>query len=74
MIESMTGFGSASLLTDKFTIEVEIKSINSRFLDIAVRLPRSLNSKEIEIRNIRLISKSRILSVEEKQIQDLIII
>ncbi len=52
MIESMTGFGSASLLTDKFTIEVEIKSINSRFLDIAVRLPRSLNSKEIEIRNL----------------------
>ncbi len=52
MIESMTGFGSASLLTDRFTVEVEIKSINSRFLDIAVRLPRSLNSKEIEIRNL----------------------
>ncbi len=52
MIESMTGFGSASLQSDKFTIEVEIKSINSRFLDIAVRLPRSLNSKEIEIRNL----------------------
>ncbi len=52
MIESMTGFGSASLQSDKFTIEVEIKSINSRFLDIAVRLPRSLNNKEIEIRNL----------------------
>ncbi len=52
MIESMTGFGGASLASDRFTIEVEIKSINSRFLDISVRLPRGLNSKEIEIRNM----------------------
>ena len=52
MIESMTGYGSASLLSDRFTVDVEIKSINSRFLDVSVRLPRNLNSKEIEIRNI----------------------
>jgi len=52
MIESMTGYGSSSLLTNSFTIEVEIKSINSRFLDISLRLPRSLNDKEIEIRNL----------------------
>lgn len=52
MIESMTGYGSSSLLLNRFTIEAEIKSINSRFLDISLRLPRSLNDKEIEIRNI----------------------
>lgn len=52
MIESMTGYGSSSLLANRFTIEVEIKSINSRFLDLSLRLPRSLNDKEIEIRNI----------------------
>lgn len=52
MIESMTGYGSSSLLSNRFTIEVEIKSINSRFLDLSLRLPRSLNDKEIEIRNI----------------------
>ena len=52
MIESMTGFGSSSLVSNRFTIEVEIKSINSRFLDISVRLPRGLNNKEIEIRNL----------------------
>jgi uncharacterized protein (TIGR00255 family) len=52
MIESMTGYGSASLLSSRFTIEVEIKSINSRFLDVSLRLPRSLNDKEIEIRNL----------------------
>ena len=52
MIESMTGYGKSSLLSGKFTIESEIKSINSRFLDISVRLPKSLYSKEIEIRNL----------------------
>ncbi|MBU0473757.1 MAG: YicC family protein [Bacteroidetes bacterium] len=52
MIESMTGYGSSSLLSNRFTIEAEIKSINSRFLDISLRLPRSLNDKEIEIRNL----------------------
>ncbi len=52
MIESMTGFGSSSLASNRFTIEVEIKSINSRFLDISIRLPRGLNDKEIEIRNL----------------------
>ena len=52
MIESMTGFGSSSLISNRFTIEVEVKSINSRFLDLSVRLPRGLNDKEIEIRNL----------------------
>ena len=52
MIESMTGYGGSSQLLNGFTIEAEIKSINSRFLDISLRLPRSLNDKEIEIRNI----------------------
>jgi len=52
MIESMTGYGKASLLSERFTIESEIKSINSRFLDISLRLPKSLYDKEIEFRNI----------------------
>jgi len=52
MIESMTGYGKSSLLSEKFTIESEIKSINSRFLDISLRLPKTLYDKEIELRNI----------------------
>lgn len=52
MIESMTGYGKASLLSEMFTIESEIKSINSRFLDISLRLPKTLYDKEIEFRNI----------------------
>lgn len=52
MIESMTGYGKASLLSERFTIESEIKSINSRFLDISLRLPKTLYDKEIEFRNL----------------------
>jgi len=52
MIESMTGYGKASLLSERFTIESEIKSINSRFLDISLRLPKTLYDKEIELRNL----------------------
>jgi len=52
MIESMTGYGKASLLSERFTIESEIKSINSRFLDISLRMPKSLYDKEIEFRNL----------------------
>jgi uncharacterized protein (TIGR00255 family) len=52
MIESMTGYGSAGVLSGNYTIEAEVKSVNSRFLDISLRLPRSLSDKEIEIRNL----------------------
>ena len=52
MIESMTGYGKSSVLSERFTIESEIKSINSRFLDISLRLPKVLYDKEIEFRNL----------------------
>ena len=52
MIESMTGYGKASLLSERYTIESEIKSINSRFLDISLRMPKTLYDKEIELRNL----------------------
>lgn len=51
MISSMTGYGK-SLLTDKdFSVEVEIKSINSRYLDLSLKVPRFFADKEFEIRN-----------------------
>ena len=52
MIQSMTGYGKASGSSNNYTFEVEIKSVNSRFLDISVRLPKDLSSKEIELRNL----------------------
>ena len=41
MIKSMTGYGSSSGTVDGLEITVELKSVNNRYLDASVRLPRS---------------------------------
>jgi len=41
MIKSMTGYGSAKGTVEGLQITVELKSVNNRYLDVAVRLPRS---------------------------------
>ena len=48
-VRSMTGFGSAELETEAYSYRVELKTLNSRFFDINVRLPRSLSSLEYKI-------------------------
>ncbi|MGM9522077.1 MAG: YicC/YloC family endoribonuclease [Oscillospiraceae bacterium] len=40
MIKSMTGYGSASGTSGKLEITVELRSVNNRFLDCTVKLPR----------------------------------
>jgi uncharacterized protein (TIGR00255 family) len=52
MIRSMTGFGVGTLQKDDLVIEAEIKSLNSKFLELSIRSPKSLNSKEFELRDI----------------------
>lgn len=52
MIKSMTGFGNAEAQNNNITVEVEIKTLNSKFLDLSLKLPKVLNSKEIEVRNL----------------------
>jgi uncharacterized protein (TIGR00255 family) len=52
MIKSMTGFGQATLDDGKLQIGVEVKSLNSKFLDLNLRLPKSFSSKELEVRNL----------------------
>lgn len=48
MIRSMTGFGSS----EQQGFKVEVRSLNHRFLDIAVRLPSLLISREVVVRNL----------------------
>ncbi len=48
----MTGFGSASLEEHSLMARAEVKSLNSKTLDLNVRLPRVLQDKEFEIRNL----------------------
>jgi uncharacterized protein (TIGR00255 family) len=52
MIKSMTGFGLATITDDQSTITVEIKSLNSKFQDFSVRVPKALNDFEVEWRNL----------------------
>lgn len=52
MLRSMTGFGKAVIRTDEGAIQVEVKSLNSKFLDLSVRLPSDFSDKDIEVRNL----------------------
>jgi len=52
MIKSMTGFGQSSNDDGQVQITAEIKSLNSKFLDLNLRLPKIFSDKEIEVRTI----------------------
>ena len=52
MLISMTGYGASHLSNDDVTINIEVKTLNSKFLDLNFRLPRSFSEKEIELRNL----------------------
>lgn len=52
MLLSMTGYGVAQRETEHYTVVVEIKSLNSKGLDLSLRMPRSLAGSELELRNL----------------------
>ena len=52
MIKSMTGFGSHRIDNENATVSVEVRTLNSKFLDTNIRLPELFISKEIEVKNI----------------------
>ena len=52
MIKSMTGFGHAEAVTKERKITVELKSVNHRYLDLSIKMPRKLNVFEGQIRNL----------------------
>lgn len=52
MIKSMTGYGKAQAEYNNTIVSVEIKALNSKFLELNLRLPRAYAEKEIEIRNL----------------------
>lgn len=51
-MRSMTGFGRAEAEKDLRKVTIEIKSVNHRFLDMNIRMPRTLMFLEDEVRNI----------------------
>ena len=52
MIKSMTGFGKATVDCGTKKVIVEVKSLNSKQLDINLRTPSIYKEKDIEIRNM----------------------
>ena len=50
MLQSMTGYGRAEERFDEETLSVEIKSLNSKNLDLSVRLPQALRTHELNLR------------------------
>ena len=52
MLLSMTGFGKAVAVTKNKKITVEIKSLNSKQLDLNARVPSVYRDKELELRNL----------------------
>ncbi len=52
MLLSMTGFGKAIATPGNKKITVEVKSLNSKQLDLAARIPAIYREKELELRNI----------------------
>jgi len=51
MIKSMTGYGIASFDSGNIKYTVEIKSLNSKFLELSLRLPKIFSEKEFQLRN-----------------------
>ncbi|MGN0480096.1 MAG: YicC/YloC family endoribonuclease [Lachnospiraceae bacterium] len=52
MVRSMTGFGRFELSRDNRKITVEMKSVNHRYLELGIRLPKKLNAFEGKIREV----------------------
>ncbi len=51
MIQSMTGFGKVTAELPDKKVTIEIKSLNSKQLDLFIRIPAAYRNKEMQIRN-----------------------
>ncbi|MDT2828323.1 MAG: YicC/YloC family endoribonuclease [Enterococcus viikkiensis] len=51
-MKSMTGYGQAAHTNDNYELNIELKSVNNRFLDLQIRMPKELNPYEALIRQL----------------------
>ena len=70
MIKSMTGYGQGEASNNRFSAQVEVKSVNHRYLDLFFRIPKQYSQLEETLRQTisRRISRGRlevVLSLEE---------
>ena len=50
MIQSMTGFGKAKLDFKQSIVNIEIRSLNSKHLDLNIKMPQVYREKELELK------------------------
>lgn len=48
----MTGYGQAATPVDEGSVHVEVKSLNSKFMDLSLRLPSDFSEKDLEVRSL----------------------
>lgn len=71
MIRSMTGFGKHLIETDEKNVAVEIRTLNSKQLDIYLKIPQAYREKELAMRNLigRVLQRGKIeVSITIKQL------
>ncbi len=73
MISSMTGYGKATANIHKKKISIEISSVNNRFLELSVRMPRTLAEYESDVREAvtALVSRGKLtitITVEDNNV------
>lgn len=78
MVYSMTGFGRGEATREQFKFVVEIKTVNHRYLDILIRMPKKLNQFEDKLKGIikNRISRGRVeiyITSEESVADDFVI-
>ena len=76
MIKSMTGYGSAKGTVESLNITIELKSVNNRYLDASVRLPRNFLFAEDTVKSVvqKHISRGKVdvfVSVDSSSSSDL---
>ncbi len=52
MLQSMTGYGKAQVESPSAVVQVEIKTLNSKYNDIQIRLPRNASGLELKLRSL----------------------
>jgi uncharacterized protein (TIGR00255 family) len=72
MIASMTGYGRGETSSEGITISVELRTVNSRFLEVTARFPRSLSLRENDIKEIirKRISRGKVNVVATAERED----
>lgn len=78
MIRSMTGYGGAKGVVEGLNVTVELKSVNNRYLDIAVRMPRNFLFAEDAVKSTiqQCVSRGKLdvfVTIDSSQAEDTVL-